>query len=104
MALIRDVKETFTKAAENDPAYRVALLGEAATCLLNGEPKVAKGLLRDYVEATVGFEKTAKLLEIKPESVARMFSNSGSMSSGNMLKLIASFHKREGVEPQVSAG
>lgn len=60
MALTRDVKETFIKAAK-DPAYRVALLGEVETCLLNGEPQVAKGLLQDYVEATIAFGKTAHL-------------------------------------------
>ena len=57
MALTRDVKETFIKAAKKDPAYRVALLGEAVTCLLNGELQVAKGLLRDYMEATIGLRE-----------------------------------------------
>lgn len=100
MALTRDVRETFVEAAKKSPKYRVALLGAAAECFIKGEPGVAKDLLRDYVEATIGLNKTAKLLDRKPETVARMFSNCGKMSSDTTVKLLSSFYKREGVEPQ----
>jgi len=37
--------------AERDPAFAKALLDEAATLFLNGEPETARLLLRDLVKA-----------------------------------------------------
>lgn len=55
MALTRSFKHTVQKRALNDPEFRIGLLTEAATCLLNDEVGVAKSRLRDYVNATLGF-------------------------------------------------
>ena len=54
MALTRDLKETILERAKTDAEFRVGLLTEAAECLLNKETAVAKTLLRDYVNATLG--------------------------------------------------
>lgn len=54
MALTRDYKGTIKKRAQDDPDFRAGLLTEAAECLLNDEVGVAKILLRDYVNATLG--------------------------------------------------
>ncbi len=37
------------------------MLDEAGTLFLNGEPETARMMLRDLVNATVGFEQLAKL-------------------------------------------
>ena len=39
----------------NHPRFRIGLLTEAAECLFSNELAVAKILLRDYVNATMGF-------------------------------------------------
>lgn len=54
MGLTRDFKTTVLERAQADPEFHVGLLTEAAECLLNGEPDVAKTLLRDYVNVTKG--------------------------------------------------
>ena len=41
---------------ERDPAFAVALLDEAATLILNGEPETARSTLRDLVNLTISFE------------------------------------------------
>ena len=56
MALTRDFKETVAARVQNDPAFAQALLDEAITLFVNGEPESAKLILRDLVNATVGFE------------------------------------------------
>ena len=103
MALTRDFKDTIMERAQNDPAFRVGLLTEAAECLLNDEVGVAKILLRDYVNATVGFQELGRLVDKKPQSLMRMLSEKGNPSLGNISKLIASLHRHEGVELRVSA-
>mgnify|MGYP000290693342 CR=1 FL=1 len=104
MALTRDFKLTIKKRAEEDSVFRVGLLTEAAECLLNDEADVAKTLLRDYINATLGFNKLAALTDKKPQSLMRMLSKSGNPSLVNISKLMASLRKHEGVELHVNAG
>ena len=56
MALTRDFKQTISERARRDPSFATALLDEAATLFLNGEPTHARLILRDLVNATIGFE------------------------------------------------
>lgn len=60
MALTRDFKETVAARVQSDPAFAQALLDEAITLFVNGEPDTAKLILRDLVNATVGFESLAE--------------------------------------------
>lgn len=57
MALTRDFKETVRARAQRDPAFRRALLQEGVECLLSGDVDVGKVVLRDYINATIGFEE-----------------------------------------------
>jgi hypothetical protein len=61
MALTRDFKKTVVARVERDPAFAKALLDEAATLFLSGEPETARLILRDLVNATLGFERLAKV-------------------------------------------
>ena len=103
MALTRDFKKTIKDRAQNDPEFRVGLLTEAAECLLNDEVEVAKTLLRDYVNATLGFKELASLTDKKPESLMRMLSAAGNPSLVNISKVMASLRRHEGVELHVQA-
>jgi len=59
MALTRDFRDTVAEWVRRDPAFARALLDEAATLFLNGEAGTARLVLRDLVNATVGFEALA---------------------------------------------
>ena len=59
MALTKDFKETVMVRIQNEPTYARALLQESTTLLLQGEPQTAKLLLRDLINATMGFEHLA---------------------------------------------
>ncbi|MBT4043964.1 MAG: transcriptional regulator [Rhodospirillaceae bacterium] len=104
MALTRDFKEAVKDRAQNDPEFRVGLLTKAAECLLNDEVDVAKTLLRDYVNATLGFKALAVLTNKKPESLMRMLSATGNPSLENISKVMASLRQHEGVELHVRPG
>jgi hypothetical protein len=51
---------------QRDPKFARALLDEAATLFLNGEPELAKTVLRDLVNATVGCEALAQAIDKSP--------------------------------------
>jgi len=104
MALTRNFKDTILVRAQKDPEFRVGLLTEAAQCLLNDEVDVAKSLLRNYVNATLGFQALGILVDKKPESLMRMLSASGNPSIENISKMMASLRQHEGVELHVRAG
>lgn len=100
---LKPFSEIVKERAHKDPEFRVGLLTEAMECLANGEAGVAKTLLRDYVNATIGFDKLAKMMRKEPQAVMRMLRPSGNPGLENISKLLASLHKHEGVEPRVSA-
>ena len=59
MFITRDVKETIDTRVKRDPEFAKALLDEAASLFLNGEPETARLILRYLVNATTGFEELA---------------------------------------------
>jgi len=84
MALSRDVAETVVGRVQRDPRFAKALLDEAATLFLNGEPDAARLVLRDLVNATLGFEKLAILTDTPSKSLHRMLSPKGNPSMDNL--------------------
>lgn len=95
MALSRDFKETIKARAETDPAFRRALVEEASECLLNNEFDTAKALVRDYINATVGFEALAQEVGTPTKSLMRMFGPRGNPQAKSLLPVIALIRRRE---------
>ena len=84
MALTRDFKQTVVDRVNRDPAFAKALLDEAATLFLNGEPETARLILRDLVNATIGFEQLATMTDKPSKSLHRMLSPAGNPSMDNL--------------------
>ena len=84
MTLTRDFKQTVVERVERDPDFAKALLDEAATLFLSGEPDAARLILRDLVNATVGFESLAELTHKPSKSLHRMLSPKGNPSMDNL--------------------
>jgi hypothetical protein len=60
MPLTHDFKETIRARAQADSDFRQALLREGVECVINGDLATGKAVLRDYVNATVGFQNLEK--------------------------------------------
>ena len=103
MALTRDFKKTVVARVENDPEFAKALLDEAATLFLNGEPDTAKYILRDLVNATIGFEQLAQSVERPSKSVHRMLSPAGNPTMSNLAAIFAALKNAMKVELQAHA-
>ncbi len=69
---------------ERDPAFAKALLDEATPLFLSGEPETARVILRDLVNATLWFERLAKITETSRKSLRRMLSPKGNPSMDNL--------------------
>jgi DNA-binding phage protein len=98
MALTRKFKQTIVERVKRDPAFAKALLDEAATLFLNGEPDTARLVLRDLVNATVGFEKLAVEVAKPTKSLHRMLSKNGNPSMDNLAAIISALRQELGVE------
>ena len=94
MALTRDFKDTVVARVRRDPKFARALLDESATRFLNGEPEAARLLLRDLVNATVGFEALAEMTDKPAKSLHRMLSRSGNPSMDNLAAIFDAVRHR----------
>ena len=98
MALTRDFKETVVARVQNDAAFAQALLDEAITLFVNGEPDSAKLILRDLVNASVGFEALADEIHKPAKSLHRMLSKSGNPTMSNISAVFAAITRALRVE------
>lgn len=98
MALTRDSSKTVVERVKHDRAFAKALLDEALTLFLNGEPDTARLVLRDLVNATVGFERLAVATGKPSKSLHRMLSPKGNPSMDNLAIIIGAIRKRLGVK------
>ena len=94
MALTRDFKETVVARVERDPAFAKALLDEATTMLIAGEAETARVILRDLVNATLGFERLAKITDVPSKSLHRMLSPKGNPSMDNLAAIFGAIGSR----------
>ena len=101
MALTQDFKDIVRARVQRDPALRKALLKEAIDCLLTGDVETGKIVLRDYINATVGFEKLGTATRRSPKSLMRMFGPKGNPQARNLFEVVAYLQKREGVRLEV---
>jgi DNA-binding phage protein len=96
MPLTRDFKRTIQARIESDPAFRDKLLREGVECLLSGELETGKAILRDYINATVGFETLSNLTHKSAKSLMRMLGPKGNPQARNLFEIISHLQKTGG--------
>ena len=102
MVLTRDFKETVVERVHRDPAFANALLNEASSLFLNGESETARLILRDLVNATIGFEALAQEVATPSKSLHRMLSERGNPSMNNIAAIFEAITKNLNVQIQTS--
>lgn len=103
MPLTVDFRETIRERAQKDAAFRRGLLQEAVELMLSGDVKTGQKIIRNYINATVGFQQLAKRIHTPEKSLMRMFGPKGNPSSLNMFGVIAELAKAEGVNLSLKA-
>ena len=104
MALTRSFKELVQRRVASDAAFGEALLREGIDTMLSGDVDTGKAILRDYIKATVGFEKLGEATGTPAKSLIRMLGPRGNPQARNLFSVIGYLQKRAGVELHVMAG
>jgi len=101
MALTRDFRETIRERAQRESAFRLGLLQEGLELINNGDFATGRAILRNYINATIGFPQLAKATNISSPSLQRMFGPSGNPRAENLFGVIAHLQKCEGVDVEL---
>ena len=104
MALTKSFKELVQKRVASDPEFGDALLRESIDTMLAGDVNTGKAILRDYIKATIGFEKLGAETGTQPKSLMRMFSSRGNPQARNLFSVLGHLQKRAGLELHVGSG
>jgi len=97
MTLTRDFRETVEARVRRDAAFRKGLLRDAVEGLLAGEVALGKELLRDYINATVGFPKLARDTGLHVKALHQMLGPKGNPTASNLFEMVAYLQWQEGV-------
>jgi len=103
MSLTRNFKQTIQARALRDPEFREGLFRESIDAMLAGDTDTGKMLLRDYINATIGFEELGRIADRSPKSLMRMFSPSGNPTANNLFAIIHVLQAKEGLRLEVKA-
>lgn len=103
MALTRSFKETVRERAAHDAAFRRALLQEAVQALIEGDIAGGRATLRDFVNATIGFEALAEATRTPAKSLMRMLGPAGNPTAEKLFAVIGALQERTGVRLEVRA-
>jgi hypothetical protein len=101
MPLTRDFRQTVRARVTRDAAFRKALFQEAVQALLQGDIDAGRAAIRDYINATIGFEKLSASLGKPQKSLMRMFGPSGNPTAENLFGVIGVLQAETGVQLKV---
>jgi DNA-binding phage protein len=104
MALTRSFKELVQRQVASDPAFGEALLREGVDTMLTGDVDTGKAILRDYIKATIGFEKLGAATGTQPKSLIRMFGPRGNPQAKNLFSVLGYLQKQAGLQLHVTTG
>jgi DNA-binding phage protein len=103
MALTRDFRETVQARVRKDEKFRRGLLSDAIEALLGGESALGREILRDFINATIGFPELAEKTGIHVKTLHQMFGPKGNPTAAKLFCIIACLQEQEGVRLRVVA-
>jgi hypothetical protein len=101
MPLTRSFKTAVRSRAQRDASFRAAMLTEGVESLLTGDVGTAKAILRNYINATVGFKGLAQATGTPTKSLMRMFGPRGNPSARNLSTVLKQLQREAGVSLRV---
>ena len=103
MPLTREFKQTIQARVQRDAAFRRELLRESVECFVLGDIETGKAVLRDYINATIGFAELAEATRHSAKSLMRMLSPSGNPQARNLFEIVEYLQRKERVRFKVAA-
>ncbi|MGD0799335.1 MAG: transcriptional regulator [Acidobacteriaceae bacterium] len=102
MALTRDFRDTIRERAQREPEFRRGLLREGLELICNGDFATGRAILRNYINATVGFQELARMTKIPSPSLQRMFGPRGNPRAENLFGVIVHLQQQEGIDVELN--
>ena len=103
MVLTRDFRETVMARVQRDARYRERLFSESINAYLAGDTETGKSILRDLVNATIGFERLAAEVKKPSKSLHRMLAPHGNPNTENFFDIIGALQRVTRVRLKVTA-
>ncbi|MDE0626459.1 MAG: transcriptional regulator [Bryobacterales bacterium] len=85
-----------------DACHRVTFK-DGIECLLAGDVDAGKAVLRDFINATVGFQERGGLTAKSPKSLMRMFGPNGNPQAWNLFEVIRCLQEHEGFHLKIQS-
>jgi len=101
MPVTRTFRTTIMERAARDARFRERLLTEAMNEWLSGDLNAGKAMLRDYINATISFERLARVLKKSSKSLHRMLGPRGNPTAESLFGIIKALQAYERVQLQV---
>ena len=79
----------------------ILLLQERVGCLLAGDVDTGKAVLRDYNNATIGYEELSQVFGRSSKSLMHMFGPKGNPQASNLFAVIRYLQEQEGIHLEV---
>lgn len=98
MPLTKAFRDTVYQRAQRDASFTKALLTEAMNAYLGGDEATGKAVLRDVINATIGFEQLAAKLQKPSKSLHRMLGPKGNPRTDNFFAILQALRKSVGVK------
>jgi DNA-binding phage protein len=102
-SIVRTFRITIMERVARDTRFRQRLLTEAINQLLAGDLAAGKAMLRDYINATISFERLARVLKKSSKSLHRMLGPSGNPTAESLLGIIKALQVHERVQLEVKS-
>ena len=103
MALTRNFRETVAARIQRDTKFRQSMFTEAINAYLAGDTATGKAMLRDLVNATIGFEDLAAATKKPSKSLHRMLAPRGNPNTENFFDIVGVLQKKTRVKLKVTA-
>jgi len=71
--------------------------------LIDGDVDTAKAVLREFINATIGFSALAEATKMPPKSLMRMFGANGNPTAANRFGGIVALQEKTGVHLEARA-
>ena len=103
MPRTRNLRVTIWERIECGPTFRKTLIKDGVNCLLAGDVEVGKSVLRNTVNASVGFRKVGKITHNSPKILMRMLGPNGNLQARNLVEISRCLQDYEGLHLRVQA-
>jgi DNA-binding phage protein len=101
MGLTTEFKEVFKANIDRDPEFGLEVFRGAVQALLDNDLVTGRSVLRNYVNATIGFGKLSEITGLQEKSLMRMLSVKGNPVASNLLAVIWAVQEFNGARLKV---